>query len=210
MLAGTQAPAQSASNFITPPVAPAAPAEVPTSAAKAAITDPSRFIGPEELEAYSQSVSAIFSMRERDTDPFGRPQDPEAKPIITEKNQSVRRIAPIKAISLSEIVSRLVITTIMPGEKRFLVGTRSYAEGDHIPLMFRGRRISVEITKVSSHEINFRNVETDELASRKMEILPVGMTIGTQGITAPGMVPDLPNAPIDLDADSLIETSQNR
>jgi len=98
----------------------------------------------------------------------------------------------------------------MPGERRFLVGTRSFKQGDQFPISFRGRNITVEVSSVNSRQIEFRNVENAETASLKLNLLPVGMTPGTGGITAPGMVPERANAPLEIEAgDSSPETSQN-
>ena len=111
----------------------------------------------------------------------------------------------------ADIIRLIIVTTIMPGEKRFLVGTRSFAQGDHIPLTFRNKQIRVEVTQVTSHQITFRNLENGEIASRKLDMLPAGMTPGLRGISAPGMVPDKPNAPIELESsETPLETSQNR
>jgi hypothetical protein len=92
-----------------------------------------------------------------------------------------------------------VINTIMPGEGRFLVGTRSFAIGERIPITFRGKPIQVEVTKVTAREIAFRNTTSGEIAVRKMDFMPVGMSAGNHGISAPGMIEDGPNAPLDLD-----------
>ena len=56
------------------------------------------------------------------------------------------------------------------------------------------------ITEVTSRQISFRNQESGETAVRKLDMLPAGMVPGHNGITAPGMVLDRPNAPIDLEA----------
>ena len=64
---------------------------------------------------------------------------------------------------------------------------------------------------MNSRQIDFRNVENGEVASLKLNLMPAGMSPGNDGITAPGMVPDNPNAPIDLDGNSLpLNAAQNR
>ena len=218
MILASPAHSQSANNFkaaapepavlVKPKAAPASPAVAPGPVN----TLPSRYVGEADLEPYIASLTAIFSMRQRDTDPFGQLQDPNAKPVI--KNpvaSSTRRIAPIQATPFSEIIRLIKVTTIMPGERRFLIGTRSIKEGDSIPLVFRGKAINVEVTSVRSHQIDMRNIDNGETASLKMSLLPAGMTPGTRGISAPGMVPDRPNAPIDLDGGNFLDAqSQNR
>lgn len=207
-LLAPSASAQSAANFDTKTLTSEASAPKETKAAKTVAKEagpvsatPSRQVGPSELESYLESLSSAFLMRGRATDPFGQLQDPDAKPIIKAPVAgAVKRAAPIQATPFADIVGMIVVTTIMPGEKRFLIGTRSVKQGDQLPLSFRGRPIRVQVTEVTSRQIGFRNLDSGETASRKLDMLPVGMTPGNHGITAPGMVPDRPNAPIELEA----------
>jgi hypothetical protein len=203
-LLAPSASAQSAANFNTKTLTQDASTPKETKAAKEAgpvSSTPSRQVGTTELEPYLESLSSVFLMRGRAADPFGQLQDPDAKPIIKAPVAgAVKRAAPIQATPFADIVGLIVVTTIMPGEKRFLVGTRSIKQGDQIPLSFRGRPIRVQVTEVTSRQIGFRNLDSGETASRKLDMLPVGMTPGNNGITAPGMVPDRANAPIELEA----------
>jgi hypothetical protein len=200
--------AQSAANFDTNALAPEAPVAKEGKAAKLIVKDappanttPSRQIGPAELESYVTSLSSVFSSRQRDTDPFGQLQDPDAKPIIrTPVASAAKHAAPVQVTPFADIIRLIVVTTIMPGEKRFLVGTRSIKQGDQIPLSFRGKQIRVQVTEVTSQQIAFKNLESGDVASRKLDMLPVGMTPGNRGISAPGMTLDRPNAPIELGA----------
>ena len=202
------ASAQSAANFDTKSLASEASAPKETKTAKPIAKEaapvntlPSRQVGADELAPYVESVSSVLLMRKRATDPFGQLQDPDAKPVIKAPVAgAVKRAAPIQATPFADIVGMIVVTTIMPGEKRFLIGTRSVRQGDQLPLSFRGRPIRVQVTEVTSRQIGFRNLDSGETASRKLDLLPVGMTPGNNGITAPGMVPDRPNAPIELEA----------
>ncbi|MEO8616178.1 MAG: hypothetical protein ABI600_13620 [Luteolibacter sp.] len=177
-----------------------------------ALNTPSRLISTESLDAYVASITATFSIQSRETDPFGLPQDPNAKPVIQNPIAKATHRAPqLQATPFADIIRLIVVNTIMPGEKRFLVGTRSISQGQQIPLTFRSKQIRVQVTEVTSQQITFRNLDTGETASRKLDILPVGMTPGSRGITAPGMVLDRPNAPIELEtSEPPIETSQNR
>jgi hypothetical protein len=200
------APAQSAANFDTKALAPEPPAAKEEPAAKPIVkeappanTTPSRQVGPAELESYVTSLASVFSSRERSTDPFGQLQDPDAKPVIKTPVAGPKRIAPIQATPFADIIRLLVVTTIMPGEKRFLIGTRSFKLGDQIPLSFRGKQIRVQIIEVNSQQIDFKNLDNGDTASRKLDMLPVGMTPGNRGVSAPGMTLDRPNAPIELE-----------
>ncbi len=204
---GSSAFAQSSANFDTKTITPAGPAEAgdatPTAPAVVApvSTTPSRQISAAELQPYIDSVATVFLIRGRARDSFGQNQDPDAKPVVKASTPlAVRRVAPAQATPFSDIVRLLVVTTIMPGEKRFLVGTRSFKQGDVIPLNFRNKQIHALITEVTSRQISFRNQESGETAVRKLDMLPAGMVPGHNGITTPGMVLDRPNAPIDLEA----------
>lgn len=197
-------PAQSAANFNVraPKAAPAAATE-PQTNIKASDIQQSRYIKPEDLTGHIQALGSIFTIRKRVTDPFGQYQDPDAKPVIKPTMAKIKRYAPAQATPFADIVGLIKVTTVMPAEKSFLIGTRIIKQGDVIPLSFRGKSIKVEIAAVTSSTIEFHNIENGEQASVPLNLLPVGMTPGNDGINAPGMVPDNPNAPIDLDSNSL-------
>lgn len=196
--------AQSAANFKKQaPKAAKTEAATPAANAKPAEILPSRYVTTEDLPSYVKSLSEILTIRKRVTDPFGQYQDPDAKPVIKPTVAKLKRFAPVQTTPFSDIVRLIKVTTVMPSEKSFLVGTRTIKQGDQIPLSFRGKQIKVQVAAVTSSTIDFRNVESGEQASVRLNMLPVGMTPGQNGITAPGMVADRPDAPIDLDAGSL-------
>lgn len=204
VLLAQPARSQSAANFkINTPKAPETEADSPAKDSKPAEIPASRYVTAENLPSYVSTLSSILTIRKRATDPFGQYQDPDAKPIAKPTVAKIKRYAPAKATPFSEIVRLIKVTTIMPAEKSFLIGTRTFSEGDRIPLSFRGKNIMVEVSAVTSGSIELRNLESDEQASLPLDLLPVGMTPGNDGITAPGMVADRPDAPIDLDANSL-------
>lgn len=199
-------PAQSAANFKAPaPKKPSLEQAATTTVKDSKPSDipPSRHVSPEKLPEHIQALSSIFTIRKRATDPFGQYQDPNAKPAVKTTVAKIKRFAPAQATPFSDIVRLIKVTTVMPSEKRFLIGTRTIKQGDRIPLSFRGKNIQVEVAAVSSSVIEFRNLENGERASVRLNLLPVGMTPGNNGITAPGMVADRPDAPIDLDSNSL-------
>ncbi len=67
------------------------------------------------------------------------------------------------------------------------------------PARVERHEVRAQVVAVSARQIDFRNLDTGETATRKIDALPVGMTPGSRGITAPGMVPDRPDTPILLD-----------
>jgi len=176
-------------------------------------TTPSRYVGGgKELDAYVEAISSVFSMKKRGSDPFGQLQDPDAKPLpkLTNPTKKPRPIA-VQATPFSDIIRLIKVTTIMPKEKRFLIGNQSYKQGQRFPISFRSKNINVEVVSVSSRQITFRNLESGEAASIDLNLLPKGMSSGSGNITAPGMVRDVPNAPIILDGSAMpFDNSQNR
>lgn len=162
---------------------------------------PSRQISSAELGAYVESVSLDFLSKKRAFDPFGQPQDPDAKPIIKKIAEGApKRITPTLATPFPEIIEKIVVTTIIPREKCFLVGTQSFKQGDQVPLVFRGKKIRAQVTEVTSRKIVFLNLDSGESATRKLDLLPAGMTSGQQKDPAPGMTQDHSTIPIELES----------
>jgi len=188
--------------------APAAQAAAVTGKIEAT---PSRNVTPEDFPSYIEAVASVLSIRNRASDPFAQIQDPDAKPVVKPKIASPARIAPIQATPFEDVVNLIRVTTVMPAERTFLIGTRQIREGDRLPITFRGRNIQIEVASVNSRRIEFRNLDSEETASLSLNLLPAGMSTGKEEISAPGMVPDNPNAPINLDAASIpLNAAHNR
>jgi hypothetical protein len=208
--AGSLSPAAPAKAAKPAPAAKQAPAAKPPATNVTA--NPSRFIGESDLDAYVKSMADILTIRSRATDPFGQFQDPDARPIIRTPVAKDNRPRPTsQIIPFAEVIGRIKVNTVMPAEDKFLIGTRIFRKGERMNLTFRMKNIPVDIISVTAGEIGFRNSETGEKATLKMHLLPAGMTPGTNGIHAPGMIREQKNAPIDLDsAISTLEDESNR
>jgi hypothetical protein len=202
------ASAQSAANFDTRVMAPTAPTAtsepraskpVPKEAGPVSTT-PARNIGPAEMESYVASMSSVFLSRSRAVDPFGQHQDPDSKPLAKATTKTTNRPVAIKVTPFPEIIAKIQINTIMPSSRSFLIASRTVKQGSMLPLSWRGKTIRTQVVSVTAKQIDFRNLETGETASRAIDVLPVGMTPGSNGITAPGMTPHQPDAPLELDA----------
>lgn len=171
----------------------------PETATSSASTLPSRHVGEAELGTYLESMLSVFTIKKRLTDPFGQLQDPDAKPIVKPTVvKGPHKPIFVQATPFSDIVRLIKVTTIMPMEKRFLIGNRSISQGQRFPLDFNSKKINVEVVSVSSRQITFRNLDTNETASIDLNLLPAGMVPGAGKITAPGMTQDAPNAPLQL------------
>lgn len=208
-----QAGAQSATNFDTKVVSPVMPGigetpspDKPTNKqAPPATGTPSRYIGQDQMESYVETTAAVFLMRGQETDPFGLIQDPNIKPLVKTSPTSTRPVI-IPATPFPEIIRLIQVNTVVLGEQSFLINSRMVKKGEVLPIHFRGKEIRAQVIEVSARKISFKNLDTGEVASREMDMLPVGMTPGTKGIAAPGVSPNQPAAPIVLDPD---ETPSN-
>lgn len=161
-------------------------------------TQPSRFAG-EDAEPYIRARAAIFSMRNRMTDPFGLNQDPNVKPVVRNiVSNKPRRQAALPPTPLSEIVKQIRVTTIMPSEKKFLVGVRTFSENDEFPLVYRGKTIQVRIVEVSAQQIIFKNIATGEVGMLQTDVLPPGMIAGGGNSRPAGMISTDKDIPLDL------------
>jgi hypothetical protein len=170
-----------------------APAPVPVD------DQPSRFAG-KDIDTYTRARAAVFSMAKRDTDPFGLNQDPSVKPPpkkVTDRLPE-KRLAALPPTPLGEIVKLIRVTTIMPGEKKFLVGVRTFSEGDDFSLLFQGKRMRMKVTEVSANRIEFTNLDNSEKATLETGMLPPGMISGKGTMRPAGMVSPIDDLPLDL------------
>ena len=164
---------------------------------------PSRLIASDEVPSYTLTVrSRLDILSGRTTDPFGQVQDPSAPPKVVKPTVTNRRPTTLKRTSFDDIVGRIKVNTIMPAENRFLIGTRSFKLGDQIPIMYRGRKTMIEVIRVKSTKIDFKNTDTGEISSVELKLMPAGMSAGGDKFTAPGMVEDKADTPLQLDSPS--------
>ncbi len=171
-----------------------------TPAPKPVDNKPSRFAG-DDISPYTLSRSAVFSMSRRETDPFGLNQDPNAKPVVPVPNQPVqKRLAALPPTPLGDIIRLIRVTTIMPGEKKFLVGVRTFSEGDEFSLQFQGKRMRMKVTEVMAKRIIFMNLDNGDTATLETGMLPPGMIAGKGMMRPAGMVLPIDDLPLDLGA----------
>lgn len=199
--------AQSAANFkpelLAPTEAPGAKEEKAEADAGPVPQIPSREAGA-EVESYVASLTAILSIRSRTNDPFGQAQDPAAKPLKPKIVQpNLPRPIALPSIKFSEVIAKIPVTTVIPGEGRFLVGTRSFLKGDRFPVRYQTHTYNTQILDVTARTILFRNLENGETGSLTLDLMPQGMSKGNQGVLAPGMQPARGDAPLELESDSI-------
>lgn len=159
-----------------------------------------RFTLPENNPQYVEKMVARLNMTNRESDPFGRSQDPDAKPAVVPTTTTQQRITSLpQNISLQQIVSFLKVSTIIPAENRFLINDRSFQVGEILPINYRNKAIKAQILSVSASKIDFRDTESGETASLDLELLPPGMQPGSNISQTPGLFRNDAEAPIILD-----------
>jgi len=215
LLLSASAPAQSISAPIVPGKADKSAVVKtdkpgPNAAEAPQVTDlPSRYAGP-DAGNYIQALLSMFSIQSRATDPFGQPQDLNArvkKATIT--RSPVARPVAIPVAPFNQIVAQIRVNLIMANESRFLVGTRSFAVGDRFPLSFNGRNYPSQVIEVTKERIVLRNVDTSELGEIRQEVLPAGMSPAGKGADVPaGMQVARPDSPLIIEPDTPTPTTR--
>lgn len=164
------------------------------------VNEPSRYVGI-DMDSYIHAVSSTFSMRNREQDPFGRYQDPNYKPKlpVAPRTRGPKKYTPPPVTPFVDIVGAIQITTIIPGQQRFLVGDRSFRVGDAMSLRTNdGKLLKVYVVAVDSDRVKFRHGVTQETAEQALKMLPGGMQRGGGGSRPPGVIAPDEQAPIDL------------
>ena len=207
ILGSLPSPAQSAEGFDTSGVAPAEPVPTAKTPAKvempAAGADlgPSRYAG-DDILPYVQALSLRFSIRQRTTDPFGRYQDPDfkaPKPMPLASKSPNKAYTPAPPTAFADIIAGIKVT--MANKQQFIIENRDrpYKPKDVMPLQLpNGKVVKAQVMTVSSTRIDFRNLETGEAATLRLDMRPLGMTKGVGTITAPGVQPSGGDTPIEI------------
>ena len=171
--------------------------------------EPSRYAGL-DIPSYVATLSARCAIRTRQTDPFGRYQDPDFKapePKIL-ASKPTRRFTPAAPIPFSDIVNALEINMVTAEKQQFLIGDRAFKKGATFPIRMGQKLIQVQVVSVSAAAIQFKNLDSGESASLSLNMMPSGMQKGTDGIHAPGIKAGGRNAPIEIQP--VIPLSNNR
>lgn len=154
----------------------------------------SRLLQGDKKSDWLESMQQRISMAERPIDPFGLPQDPEAK-ISKPLNREVQKGAFLEAIAA------IKVNTVIPSEGKFTSNSREFSKGDQFPIIKNERQFNIEILEVNLSGIIFKNVDSGEQVRKKIATLPEGMKKNSLLDAIPGVFPaNSKNAmPLDLD-----------
>jgi hypothetical protein len=183
-----------------PPQAPPANTATPAGPVGSPIlATPSRLLGPDTSD-YLTSLNQRFSIRSRNFDPFGQPQNPDHKPrfVPSRKNNGKKTSADPKP--LHSILSMINITAVMPREKCFLIDGRVVRQGSIVTLRQQTTLVRARVDEVGSSRIVMTDVKSGETAVRELSLLPDGMNRDNTTPAPRGMSGDSQNAPIDVES----------
>jgi hypothetical protein len=170
-------------------------------AESALVARPSRLVGPDTLREYTDVISSKFQVTAQGIDPFGNSQDLTVTREVSSTPED--KVVKPNRVSLSEIVRRLKIGMILHTEKKIVINKHSFTQGEAIPVIFNGQQVSLSLTAMTAQQLTFKNIATGETATRELNQMPTGMTLGKQQTTPLGMTSNSSNTLIDLGADNI-------
>ena len=161
---------------------------------------PSRF-AVRNVDLYADAHIANFYIANKKMDAFGLYQDPNVKPVIKNTPTTIKKgPSHIAAKPLGEIVQGIKVSTIMIKEKKFLVGVRSFKETEEFSISYdEGRIKRLKVIKVDPAEITFKDLDSNEEAKLKIDVLPPGMSSGDNTIKPAGMISPAGDQPLILE-----------
>ena len=143
---------------------------------------PARFLA-QDLDDRIASMKKRLSIVGSERGPFGLYQNPGRTPVISHVAKEVRKT------SFSEFINGIQISVINSREKEFLVGARRFRLGQVVPIIRGGERLSVRVEAVGSSRVTFRNLQTGEIALRRLDVLPNGVTANAGQFRVQGVTP---------------------
>ena len=159
---------------------------------------PARFLS-DDVEDRLGVLLKRMAIMEREQGPFGLYQVPGKKPIIVSPIRTSRTKTPF-----GEYINRIQISVVNAKEKEFLVGARLFRLGQVFPIERGGEKLSVQVMAVEPSRVSFKNLKTGEVALRRLDSLPAGVTASAGKIQVRGVTPSNKgeSEPLRLDFDS--------
>lgn len=158
-------------------------AEAPATNAAAPAQTPARFL--EDVDDRIAKMRGRLAIANRERGPFGLYQVPGKTPVISNAFEQRVRKTPF-----NEFINEIQISVVNAKEKEFLVGARMFRLGQVFPIVRGGERLSVRVEEVAPSKVTFKNLKTGEVALRRLDILPEGVTASAGSIRVQGVTPD--------------------
>ena len=158
-------------------------AEAPAAKAVAPVQTPARFL--EDVDDRIAKLRQRLAIADRERGPFGLYQVPGKAPVITSAVEQRVRKTPF-----NEFINEIQISVVNAKEKEFLVGARMFRLGQVFPIVRGGERLSVRVESVAPSKVSFKNLKTGEIALRRLDVLPDGVTASAGSLRVQGVTPD--------------------
>jgi hypothetical protein len=150
------------------------------------VVSPTRFLAQGVgVDQRIEKLKQRLAINKRERGPFGLNQIPSKTPVDSGPLKDTLRKAPFH-----EFINEIQISVINAKEKEFLVGARMFRLGQVFPIARGKERLSVEIQSVSQSRVAFKNLQTGEIAVRRMDGLPNGITASVRSLNVPGVTPN--------------------
>jgi len=141
-----------------------------------------KFMSVEERAKWLAEMRASLPMAQRANGPFGYSQTPGS--LVKKVKQ-----APKRSDAFAKAVNSFKVSAVMPGEDKFVIGSREFREGEVVPVVFQGKQLRVNIVSVQMDYILFKDMVSGEQAKLNMTEMPAGMTKDTKMTAVPGVTP---------------------
>ncbi len=155
----------------------------------------SRFITG-EVAAHIADLKRRLAINRQELGPFGLYQVPGKTPIVSGPLRKKLQKTPF-----SDYINQIQISVINAREKEFLVGARIFRLGQVFPIVRGNDRISVRVESVSASRVTFKNLQSGDIAVRKLNVLPDGVIANSGALKVRGVTETSPGQaqPLHLD-----------
>lgn len=131
----------------------------------------------------------------RQLDPFGMPMDPTnpaESPALATQYEEIEEAPVLTNSSLKSALKTLPISGIYPNKSMIVIGARSFSRGDQFGMKFEELTIRLRFEGLRGHQIYFKDLDTQEVASVDFSPTPKEFEPITSNSSAPksdGIVP---------------------
>ena len=141
---------------------------------------PARFLS-DTVDDRIAELKRRLSIAGRERGPFGLYQNPGKAPVISRSSREIPKT------SFRDFIKDIKISLINSREREFLVGARLFRLGQVFPIVRDGEKISVRVEAVGPSRVTFRNLQSGEIAIRRLDTLPDGVTAAGQPLRLQGV-----------------------
>lgn len=165
---------------------------------------PTRLISGDVAE-HVDGLRARLAINSKERGPFGLFQKPGKEPIKTFVSPGTR----VKKVYIpfQAVVDALPVAAVMASDKMFMVGSRLLQVGQVLPIVAENRTFKIQVEFVRADQIGFRNLADNQLAVKRLDLLPDGVSAGGGKMTPQGVTPTNGGSEEPLQVDLLLPPS---